>query len=114
MIECYITDRQSLPAGQSLLDTISRNLIAGPDWIQIRDKEVTARELCALVRAVCDLANPRGVKILVNSRVDVALATSAQGAHLPSHSPPPHLWRIVLPPGFLIGVSCHSAEDVRE
>jgi thiamine-phosphate pyrophosphorylase len=114
MIGCYITDRHSLPVGETLLAAISRNLAAGPDWIQIRDKDLSARELFALVRAVFDLPNPRGVKFLVNSRVDVALALGAHGAHLPSHSPPAYLWRAIVPPGFLIGVSCHSSREVRE
>jgi thiamine-phosphate pyrophosphorylase len=114
MIECYITDRRSLGAGDSLLHVISRKLIEGPDWIQIREKDLAARELFALVRSVLDLPNPRGVKILVNSRVDVAIAARAAGAHLPSDSPPAHLWRAIVPPGFLLGVSCHSVEEVRQ
>jgi thiamine-phosphate diphosphorylase len=102
MIRCYITDRRSLPGGESLVDVAS-----GADWVQVREKDLSARELFALVRTL------NGSKILVNSRVDVALAAGAAGAHLPSHSPPPLLWRAITPPGFLIGVSCHSVEDVR-
>ncbi|HEX5432503.1 MAG TPA: thiamine phosphate synthase, partial [Bryobacteraceae bacterium] len=48
---------------------------------------------------------------------DVALAAGAAGAHLPSNSPAPRLWRALLcgltPRGFLLGVSCHSVEEVR-
>jgi thiamine-phosphate pyrophosphorylase len=112
MIECYITDRHSL-RGESLLDAIARNLREGPDWIQVREKDLSARALCDLVRGALELPNPRGVKFLVNSRVDVALAAGAAGVHLPAGSPPPHLWRTIVPPGFLIGVSCHSIEEVR-
>jgi thiamine-phosphate pyrophosphorylase len=50
---------------------------------------------------------------VVNSRVDVALACGAAGAHLPSNSPPPGLWRGIAPPGFLLGVSCHTVEETR-
>ena len=113
ILDCYITDRHTLRAGEALLDAIARNLAAGPDWIQIREKDLPARELFALVRGAMDLANPRGVKFLVNTRVDVALAAGAAGVHLPSASPPPRLWRPLLPPGFLIGVSCHTVEEVR-
>lgn len=114
MIQCYITDRHSLRVGESLLDAISRNLAAGPDWIQIREKDLGARDLFVLVRAAMDLLNPRGVKFLVNSRMDVAIAAGATGVHLPSNSPPAHLFRNIVPPGFLIGVSCHSVEEVQE
>jgi thiamine-phosphate pyrophosphorylase len=102
-----------LPTGETLLSTISRNLAAGVDWIQIREKDLTARDLFELTLRVLALPNPRGVKILVNSRIDVALAAGALGAHLPSSSPAPRAWRAMLPPGFLLGASCHSPEEVR-
>jgi thiamine-phosphate pyrophosphorylase len=118
VISCYITDRRTLPAGVTLLSSISRNLTDGnlpnaPDWIQIREKDLPARQLFELTRGVLAQPNPRGVKILVNSRIDVAAAVGAAGAHLPSGSPAPRAWRSMTPPGFLLGVSCHSPEDVR-
>ncbi|HEY7334676.1 MAG TPA: thiamine phosphate synthase [Bryobacteraceae bacterium] len=112
MIECYITDRAALAVGQSLLDAIARNLESGPDWIQIREKDTTARDLYELVSRAIQLPNPRGVKFLVNGRVDVALAAGAGGVHLPANSPPPRYWREITPPGFAIGVSCHAIEEV--
>ncbi len=86
---------------------------SGPDWIQIREKDLPALDLFKLTRNVLTQPNPRGVKILVNSRIDVALAAGASGAHLPSGSPAPQAWRAMTPPGFLLGVSCHSPEEVR-
>lgn len=112
LIQCYITDRRTL-AGESLLEAIARNLDAGIDWIQIREKDLPAREMFDLVKGALVLPNPRGAKILVNGRVDVALAAGAAGAHLPSNSPAPHCWRAFVPAGFLLGVSCHSVEEVR-
>lgn len=113
MIKCSITDRKSLRGSETLLQSIARNLASGPDWIQIREKDLSARELFELINAVLALANPRGVKILVNSRVDVALAAGAHGAHLPAGSPAPQVWHTLVPPGFLIGVSCHSIAEVQ-
>lgn len=52
-------------------------------------------------------------RIIVNTRMDVALAAGAAGLHLPSGSPPPDRWRKIAPPGFLIGASCHTIDDVR-
>ena len=113
MIRCYITHSQTL-ANESLLDAIGRNLAEGVTWIQIREKDLDARSLFELVAAVRQLPNPHASKILVNSRVDVALAAGVNGAHLPAGSPAPRVWRQIAPADFMIGVSCHSVEEVRE
>ncbi len=113
MIRCYITDREKL-LSEPLLSAIARNLAAGIEWVQIREKDLSARALFELVNAARALPNPHSSKILVSSRVDVALAAGAAGAHLPSGSPAPRVWRSILPAGFLVGMSCHSLEDVRQ
>jgi thiamine-phosphate pyrophosphorylase len=110
VIRCYITDRHTL-GSQSLLDAIARNRAAGVTWIQIREKDLSARALFELVEAAGNLPNPQGSKTIVNTRADVALAAGAAGVHLPSGSPAARFWRR---PGFLIGVSCHDVEDVRQ
>jgi thiamine-phosphate pyrophosphorylase len=112
-MQCYITDRRTLPAHVDLLDCIERNLAAGVEWVQIREKDLSARELFDLTVRVLGLPNPHRSKILVNTRVDVALAAGAGGVHLPAGSPAAGRWRELSPAGFLIGVSCHSLEEVR-
>jgi thiamine-phosphate pyrophosphorylase len=111
MITCGITNRHTL-RGETLLEAIARNLVAGITWIQIREKDLSARELYELVRAARALPNPSGTKFIMNTRVDVALAAGADGAHFPAGSPEPRRWRAIVPQGFLLGISCHTVEEV--
>jgi thiamine-phosphate pyrophosphorylase len=108
----YITDRGQLGSMQALIGTIARNLTAGVEWIQLRERELAARDLFALTQAVLQLPNPHGTKILVNDRTDVALAAGAAGVHLRGHSIAASRIRAMAPADFLIGVSCHSVDDV--
>jgi len=112
-IRCAITDRRQLPPGTALLDVIARHLALGIEWIQIREKDLSARDLFDLVQYAVALPSPSGSRILVNTRADIALAAGASGVHLPAGSPPAKYWRVLTPPGFLIGVSCHTVDEVR-
>ena len=94
MIRCAITDGRSA----------SRRA----DWMQVRAKDMPARALTELVRGLTG----RGPKIIVNTRVDVALAAGAQGVHLPARSVAPWRWRALTGADFLIGVSCHTLFEV--
>lgn len=92
------------------LEVAGRAARDGVEMIQIRAKELSARALSDLVKGAVALG---ASKILVNTRIDVALACGAQGVHLPSGSIAPSTIRRIAPAGFLIGVSCHSVDELR-
>jgi len=122
-ILCYVTDSGALPGGVAALPGVLRAALrAGVDWVQIREKHLPARPLAELTRAAAQEARAAGKqsKILVNDRLDVALAAGADGVHLGGGSLPVaevKAWlerergRLKLAAGFLIGRSCHSLEE---
>jgi thiamine-phosphate pyrophosphorylase len=113
LIRYYITDRSQLSPPFTLVDNIARQLAARIEMIQLRERDLCARELHALAEAVLRLPNPHGTRILINDRADIALSTGAAGVHLRGGSVAPSKIRKIAPETFLIGVSCHSVEEVR-
>lgn len=106
----HITARRQLSGSEELLACIQRSAAEGVDMIQIREKDLSARELAEVVRGAVGVCGK--ALVLVNSRVDVALACGAHGVHLPADSPGAAVWRRLAPAEFLIGVSCHSVEEL--
>ncbi len=109
---CYITDRKKLPPGE-LSARIREAIEAEVSLVQIREKDMEPGELLALVGSAVNWACGRATKIVVNDRLDVALAAGAQGVHLGGESAPPEVVRARFPKPRLMGVSCHSLEEAR-
>jgi len=81
--------------------------------VQLREKDLDGRELAQLARSVLAVTRPRSVPLLINDRIDVALAVGADGVHLPTNSFSIQEARSLLGPERLIGVSTHSAAEAR-
>jgi thiamine-phosphate pyrophosphorylase len=102
----YITDRRPIGGFRALFETVRDPMHLGVDLIQIREKDLSARELFEFTLAVLEVRGKIKTRILVNSRADVALAAGADGVHLPSDAPMQTL------PGLLVGRSCHTLAEV--
>ncbi len=84
---------------------------AGVDSIQIRDKAASARDLLTLATDAARVVRNAGARLLVNDRLDVALAVRAHGVHLAANSLPAGVARGLLEPWQLIGVSVHTVAE---
>jgi thiamine-phosphate pyrophosphorylase len=110
-----ITDR--LRATSPLPQAVARALESVPRGvaaIQVREKDLMGRALADLCRELLPICRSFRAPLLVNDRVDVALAVGLDGVHLPRSSFSAPDARSVLGPDALIGVSCHSVAELRE
>lgn len=107
-----VTDRRLVPDLAARAQAALAGIAPGRVAIQLREKDLGGRALLALARALVVVCRARGQLLLVNDRLDVALAAGADGVHLPSAGIPAAEARRLLGPAALVGVSCHSAADV--
>ena len=109
----FVTDRRRAPDPSCayLLGRIHVAAVAGVDFIQIRERDLPDRDLVTLVRDAVREVGGTAARIVVNDRVDIALAASAAGVHLRGDSADPARVRAIVPPGFLIGRSIHDPAE---
>lgn len=108
-----ITDRALEPDPARRAAAALAGISAGRVAVHLREKDLGGAALLALARALAAACHARGQLLLVNDRLDVALAAGADGVHLPSAGVPPADARRLLGADAVVGVSCHSADDVR-
>ncbi|MEO8027306.1 MAG: thiamine phosphate synthase [Bryobacteraceae bacterium] len=105
-----ITDGRAAQDRETWINRLMDGIAAGANMIQIREKDLAARELLDLTRLAVALAGD--LPVVVNTRADVAIAAGAAGVHLPADSVAPSRWKTI-DPGFLVGVSCHTLFELR-
>lgn len=128
----YITDRKQFPGTDShqrraVLERIREAADAGIDYVQLREKDLSAKELEKLAHEALKIVRDHGSKtrLLINSRIDIALAAGADGVHLTAADISPSDARAIwasstlgaksatLPSSWLVAASCHSVPEVR-
>jgi thiamine-phosphate diphosphorylase len=104
-----VTDRRRTAGG--LPERVAAAAGAGVHLIQIREPDLDAREYVALASACVRAVQGTAARVLVNDRIDVAMAAGASGVHLRTHSVPPLRARALLPRPGLLGQSVHGVDD---
>lgn len=105
-----VTDRRQTN-GRPLVPLLQRVLTAAAPAIQLRERDLSARELVALAREVQALTASHRSQLLINDRIDVALALEGVGVHLRSNSLPVPVARQMLGAQRLLGISVHAVEE---
>lgn len=118
-IVCLVTDRRLLPTGpggglasvDGLVALAGAAAAAGIHVMQLRERDLSGGDLERLVQRCVAATRGAPTRILVNDRLDVAIAAGADGVHLRGDSFEPARARTLAPPGFLIGRSVRSAQE---
>jgi len=110
VIVCVVTDRRRADP----VEQARRAAAAGIDLIQVRERDLEAAPLAAIVRAMLEAVGGSATRVTVNDRLDVALACGAHGVHLRADSIPAAKARALAPAGFLIGQSVHGASEAAQ
>jgi len=108
-----ITDRRQAP-GEDIVQAVAWALDGGIRAVQLREKDLAGKELYQLADRMRALTARYGARLLVNDRVDVAMAVGADGVHLGGSSIPASAARRLLGEEALIGCSTHNARELRE
>lgn len=115
---CLVSDRRRLSDGADgidrLIDLVAAAARAGIDLIQIRERDLDARALADLVRRCVAAANGTRARVLVNDRVDVAVAAGAHGVHLRGDSIATAAARSLVGADAIIGRSVHTVDECAE
>jgi thiamine-phosphate diphosphorylase len=122
---CLVTDRRRLAerlglhpdsteTARHLIALVELAAAADIPMVQVRENDLPGRTLADLVRQFLAVVRKSSTRIIVNDRLDVALATGAPGVHLKERAVAVSRVRALAPPGFLVGESVHEPEQAAD
>lgn len=107
-----VTDRIALN-GRLLIDSIEEAILGGVTLIQLREKYTSSLEFYEIALEVKKLVLKYAIPLIINDRLDIALAVDADGIHLGQHDLPPRVARSILGDNKIIGVSAATIEEAK-
>ena len=110
----YLVTDRALCGDKSLEDVISRSVKGGARYVQIREKDQSTRDFIEEAVRIKEILKSFSVPLIINDRVDVALAVKADGVHVGQDDMPYKIVRSLMGPGAIIGLSVEAWEDVEE
>lgn len=113
-LRLYLVTDQALTRGRPLADMVAAAVQGGVTCVQLREKQLGTREFLAQALILKALLAPQGIPLVINDRIDIALACGADGVHLGQNDLPVDEARKLLPPGVFIGWSVESMDDVQQ
>ena len=113
-LRLYLVTDRHLAGQRDLADIVQSAVRGGVTMVQLREKDLSAREFIAEGRRLKEILRPAGVPLIINDRVDVALACGADGVHIGQSDMPCSEARRLLGPRAIIGLSVENMRQVAE
>ena len=111
-LKLYLVTDRDLSLGRSLEEVVSEAVAGGVTMVQLREKETSTGEFVDLANRLMHMLKPLGIPLIINDRVDVALAVDADGVHIGQSDMPYKIARKLLGPDKIIGLSVENFEDI--
>lgn len=108
----YLVTDPALPAGRSMVDIVAEAIAGGVSCVQLREKDTSGRRFCEIAEELLAVTRPAGIPLIINDRVDVMLATAADGVHVGQSDIPADRVRRLIGPHRILGVSVEAVEEV--
>lgn len=112
--DLYVITDQKLSRGLTHDQIAEKAVMGGADAIQLRDKHCSGKELMSYALKIREITRRHGALFFVNDRLDIAIASEADGVHLGQDDMPLSMARKISPPGFIIGISAGTVEEAIE
>ncbi|TPX65814.1 hypothetical protein SpCBS45565_g04855 [Spizellomyces sp. 'palustris'] len=106
-----VTDQSLLPEGHDLVDTVRAAIEGGVTLVQLREKTLNTKSFVAIARRILQICRASNVPLLINDRIDVALAVDADGVHIGQDDMPLPIVRQLIGPSKIVGVTVETAEQ---
>ena len=114
LLKLYLVTDRELSCGRSLEEVVTEAVAGGVTIVQLREKDASTGEFVALASRLLQTLRPLGIPLIINDRVDVALAVDADGVHIGQSDMPYEDARRLLGPDKIIGLSVESFEDIEK
>ena len=109
-----VTDSTMIPESSTFLKQVEAAINNGATLIQLREKLLTTRQFITRAEQVHELTKKKGIPLIINDRVDVALAIDAEGVHVGQKDMPAKLARKLIGPNKILGVTCSSYDETQQ
>jgi len=114
MYELYLVTDEGASLGRNIIDIVRQAVKGGVTIVQLREKELDTRQFIERARKLQKILKPHNVPLIINDRIDIALAVNAEGVHIGQKDMPFGQVKKIIPGNMIVGLSVETIEQLKE